>query len=276
MKTSSPTVSPSVIEEIANIPVTWHGSGCLTPEVIRAIARHCGNPTASLETGSGKSTLLFSHLSSNHIVFAWDQGDGSIEKVKESPLFNPDNVEFVNGPTQQTLPAYQFNRKFQVALIDGPHGYPFPDLEYYYIYPLLEPQGILILDDIHIPNIYNIFQVLCKDEMFTLIEIVRSTAFFRRTSAPVFDPLGDGWWEQGYNLEIYEAIKQGKTVTVIYPYPNGFLGKFLMVKPFRVNKKFDWSRKIYRFKKWWKDRLPPQVQIGIRFMLRLFGKSSKA
>jgi hypothetical protein len=35
--------------------------------------------------------------------------------------------------------------------------------------------------------------------MFRLDEIVGSTAFFTRTDAPVFNPLGDGWWEQNYN-----------------------------------------------------------------------------
>jgi hypothetical protein len=35
--------------------------------------------------------------------------------------------------------------------------------------------------------------------MFDLDGIVRTTAFFTRTSAPAFDPVGDGWWRQKYN-----------------------------------------------------------------------------
>ena len=40
---------------------------------------------------------------------------------------------------------------------------------------------------------------LAEDDMFTL-EHVANTAFFVRTSAPTFLPLGDGWWLQRYNV----------------------------------------------------------------------------
>ena len=35
--------------------------------------------------------------------------------------------------------------------------------------------------------------------MFRLLEVVGTTAFFERTSAPPFDPHGDGWWLQNFN-----------------------------------------------------------------------------
>ncbi len=35
--------------------------------------------------------------------------------------------------------------------------------------------------------------------MFEELELVGSTAFFRRTRAPCFEPFGDGWWLQNYN-----------------------------------------------------------------------------
>ncbi len=35
--------------------------------------------------------------------------------------------------------------------------------------------------------------------MFEKIEFIGSTAMFRRTDEPTFDPLGDGWWEQDFN-----------------------------------------------------------------------------
>jgi hypothetical protein len=75
----------------------------------------------------------------------------------------------------------------------------FPSLEYYFLYPHLEEGALLILDDIHIPSVYSLFEFLRKDVMFELHDVVRTTAFFRRTGAPTFDPLGDHWWEQNYN-----------------------------------------------------------------------------
>src|SRR4029078_1508493 len=124
-----------------------------------------------------------SHLSSSHHVFAVDDGS-SISQVRQSPLFRSENVTFIEGPTQITLPQHRFTEKLQLVLIDGPHGYPFPDLEYYFLYPHLETGALLILDDIHIPTIPNLFQFLRRDAMFELDEVVQTTAFLTRTSAP--------------------------------------------------------------------------------------------
>jgi hypothetical protein len=49
--------------------------------------------------------------------------------------------------------------------------------------------------------------------MFELIQVVERTAFFRRTTAPVLDPFGDGWWLQSYNRALLRgsraAIRSG-------------------------------------------------------------------
>ncbi len=128
----------------------------------------------SVETGSGASTLLFSHLSEHHTVFALDGGSGSIANIRRSPLLRPNVVTFVEGPTQATLPRHRFTESLQLVLIDGPHGYPFPDLEYYFLYPHLETGALFILDDIHIPTVQNLFRFLRRDAMFELEEVVQN------------------------------------------------------------------------------------------------------
>jgi hypothetical protein len=143
-----------------------------------------------------------SHLSKNHTVFALDAGDGSIANVKACMLLEGSAVTFVEGPTQQTLPQYQFNHKLQAVIIDGPHAYPFPDLEYYFLYPHLEQGALLVLDDIHIRTVHNLFDFLRADRMFQLDEVVRSTAFFTRTEAPTFDPMEGPWRAQNYNAKL--------------------------------------------------------------------------
>ena len=178
-----------------------HSAGTFSSRTFEAIARAARRLQVcnSVETGSGASTLLFSHVSEHHTVFALDAGSGSITNVRRSSLLRQHVVTFVDGPTQITLPQHRFTEKLQAALIDGPHGYPFPDLEYYYLYPHLETGALLILDDIHIPTVHNLFQFLRRDAMFDLNEVVQTTAFFVRTSAPTFDPFGDSWWQQKYN-----------------------------------------------------------------------------
>lgn len=191
---------PAVLEEIERLPGAWHGCGSLSPRVLAALARHAaGRPLrCSAETGAGKSTLLLSHVSERHLVFALDLG-GSVSQVRASPLLRSERVEFIEGPTQQTLPRTPLPHPLDLVLIDGPHAYPFPDLEYYYLYPRLTSGALLILDDIDIPTVRNLFRVLKADAMFSLLDVVHTTAFFERTDAPTFDPLGDGWWEQGFN-----------------------------------------------------------------------------
>ena len=191
----------NVLGQIVALPPDWHGAGSLKSGVLRAIARHAQglDLRCTAETGSGKSSLLFSHLAKRHLVFAMDDGNGSVRRVQESPLLKPGVVEFIEGPTQKTVPAHAFAEPLQIVMLDGPHGYPFHHLEYYHFYPHLAAGGLLIVDDIDIPSIHDMYKFLKKDEMFELIEVAHTTAFFRRTAAPVFDPLADGWWLQGYN-----------------------------------------------------------------------------
>ncbi len=165
-----------------------------------------------METGCGRSTLLLSHLSKDHQVFTFTNSDtdfkanDSYERVIATPLFNADTTRFILGPTQKTLPAYTFARPFDFVLLDGPHSYPFPDLEYYFVYPHIKPGGYLIIDDIWIPTIYNLYAFLKEDAMFHLETVVANTAFFTRTTAPLLDPYGDDWPSQAYNKARFPIV----------------------------------------------------------------------
>jgi len=197
-----------LIEKLTELPRDLYPFGSLRPEVLKGIVRHCSKIDIihSLDTGCGQTHKLFSHHSRNHKVFVMPDraaagGQSQFETTRNSPYLHRGSVEFVEGPSQRTLLQYRFEHKIDVAFIDGPHGYPFPDIEYYIIYPLLNVGGILIVDDIQIPTIRNLFDFLKADEMFSLTEVVNTTAFFRRTAVPTFDPFGDGWWLQNYNKE---------------------------------------------------------------------------
>jgi hypothetical protein len=209
----------NILTQIKALPQDWHGSGPLSDRVLQSVAEYCremGTIENSLETGAGKSTLFFSQISVKHTVFAINIGD-SLSRVRESGLFAAETVEIVEGPTQLTLPAYSFDKKIQVALIDGPHGYPFPELEYYYIYQHLDTGALLIIDDVNIPSIKNMADFLKKDEMFQWMETVGKTAFFRRTDAPLFDPLGDGWWDQGFNRPFLNKSNRLESIKGMIP-----------------------------------------------------------
>ena len=181
-------------------PGNWHDSGNLSPDVLQRISEMASSydGCVSAETGCGLSTIVLSHASTHHTCFTISDGN-SLAKVQAEPLFRSANVEFIIGPSQRTLPSHQFERPLHLALIDGPHGWPFPELDYYHLYPHIVPGGILVVDDIHIPTIGRMCEVLREDAMWQHVEDVRCTSFFRRTSAPLLDPIGDDWWHQNFN-----------------------------------------------------------------------------
>lgn len=195
-----------LLNEIQKLPADWHTTGMVSVRVLRRIVEFTEgkNIQVSAETGAGKSTLLLSHLSRQHLVFALDYG-GSLSSVRSSPLFRSENVTCIEGSTQATLRDYEFTDKFDLVLIDGPHGYPFPDMEYWYFYPHIVEGGLLIIDDIHIPTIHNLYTFLKDEQMFDYQGTVGTTAFFTRNDAPLFDPYGDGWVLQNYNVKRYPA-----------------------------------------------------------------------
>jgi GT2 family glycosyltransferase len=159
--------------------------------------------SASAETGCGKSTILFSNISMNHFVFAFDDRaiqNSSVNFYEQCPITNRRSITPIFGSTQTTLPSYKHTCKYNLVLLDGPHGWPFPELEYYFFYPHIETGGFLIIDDIRIPTIGRMADVLAEDAMWEFVKIISdNTAVFRRTAAECFDPYGDGWWTQIYN-----------------------------------------------------------------------------
>lgn len=195
-----------ISDRIAQLPIDGqsHVAGAFPTFVLKRLEELLPRKVEnSVETGCGKSTILFSCVSDHHTVFCIDDrehgANSSINFFESCPLTKNDRIEMVLGPTQRTLPRFENFRQYDVVLIDGPHGYPFPEIEYYYFYPHLRPGGILILDDVHIATIGRLADFIAEDPMFELVELVSTTAVFKRTSAPTFDPLGDGWWEQDFN-----------------------------------------------------------------------------
>lgn len=181
-----------------------HAAGSLPLRTLLRIEQLLtGTTLASAETGCGKSTILLSRISTKHKVFCLDdrnQGSGSsVAYFMNCPATRMEVVEIVFGPTQKTLPAYADHVPYDLVLIDGPHGFPFPELEYYYFYPHLKTGGLLVIDDIHIPTVGRLADFLAEDRMFEKVEYIGPTAVFRRTGAPIFDPFGDGWWLQDFN-----------------------------------------------------------------------------
>lgn len=183
------------------------------PHVIEFIAhviesRFPNGVSYSVETGCGLSTILLSHLSKRHTCFTLGgDNDDSLTKTLAHPLLDKSNVEFIEGPSQITLAKHTWDTKIDFALIDGAHAYPFPELDYFHIYPHLNPWATLVIDDVHIPTIGRLFDFLKEDDMFDYFATVATTAFLTRNASPTFYPYGDGWTLQKYNANRFGKIE---------------------------------------------------------------------
>jgi FkbM family methyltransferase len=187
------------------LPADWHAASTLDRGTLAAIARHA--PTRvehSIEFGAGRSTILLSRMSPDHWVFSLDHG-GSVTAAANDPRLRSECVHWILGPVQQTLAGAALPAQLDVALLDGPHAYPWPDVQLSRIFPLLRPGSLLIVSAIHIPSIRNLFDFLCADPRLTLAELYGTAALFKRTTVPDLPSDGDYWWEQQYNQGQFPA-----------------------------------------------------------------------
>jgi hypothetical protein len=183
----------------------WHDSGNLHPEVLRSLADHATRlgVRVTAETGCGLSTVLLSTIAEWHTCFTVAAGN-SLERVQDVAYLRHDHVNFVVGPSQLTLARHSFDRPLDFVLIDGPHGFPYPQMEYFHFYQRIRKGGLLVIDDIHIPTIRQMYDFLRDEKMWTHIEDVMTTAFFQRSEEPMFNPHGDGWETQQFNQRHFQ------------------------------------------------------------------------
>lgn len=174
----------------------FHPWDAMAPAALAGILQR-GPFRASAETGCGGSTMVLSQASHRHIAFAIEGANRTITELRKQSDLRMETVIFVEGETRDTLPGYRFEDELDLALLDGPHAYPLPQIEFAYLFPRIRLGGWLVMDDIQIPSVYELFHFLQREPSVVLEEVVVRTAFFRKASAA--EPSPDGWALQGMN-----------------------------------------------------------------------------
>jgi hypothetical protein len=174
----------------------FHPWDAMAPLALSAIMKR-GPFKSSAETGCGGSTVVLSHASERHIAFAIEGRVRTVTELRKHSDLRPGIVTFVEGETRDTLPRYRFETQLDLALLDGPHAYPLPQIEFSYLFPWIRQGGWLVVDDIQIPSVFELFGFLRKESSVVLEEVVVRTAFFRRVGALEHSP--DDWALQGIN-----------------------------------------------------------------------------
>jgi precorrin-6B methylase 2 len=185
-----------VHQELIERAGQFHPWDAMAPSALEGILRR-GPFRRSAETGCGGSTILLSQISEAHTAFAIEGEQRTITGLRNWPDFRADRVRFVEGESRETVPGWRPTDELDLLLLDGPHAYPMPQVEFAYLFRWLRVGGWLVLDDLQIPAVYELFRFLEGDASVELEEVVVRTAFFRRVSAVVEGP--DGWEKQGMN-----------------------------------------------------------------------------
>ncbi|MCL5746580.1 MAG: class I SAM-dependent methyltransferase [Acidobacteria bacterium] len=140
---------------------TWK----LSDEELLFIDRAVDQNTRTIETGAGCSTVLFALKGADHTAIMPDRelADRILEYCAERRICTS-GLKFIIDKSESALPRIQ-ETDFQLALIDGRHGFPQPFLDYYYLASLLKPGGYLIVDDLHIWTCETLMQYLVEDNI---------------------------------------------------------------------------------------------------------------
>ena len=176
--------------------VAFHPWDAMAPSALEGLAKR-GPYQCSAETGCGGSTIVLSHISKHHIAFAIEGENQTITGLRQHSDFRAETVVFVEGETKRTLPLHRFDGPLDLALVDGPHAYPLPQLEFVYLFPHVRAGGWIVLDDLQIPSVYELFRFLRMEPAVALEEVTIRTAFFRKISECERGP--DGWERQRLN-----------------------------------------------------------------------------
>jgi hypothetical protein len=121
----------------------------LSDEELVFIERHVDKNSRTIETGAGCSTIVFAMKGTHHTCIVPDRAlsERIVTFCKEKGI-PVSGLHFIIEPSEKALPRIE-EKNFDLALIDGRHGFPQPFLDWYYVAEILKIGGYVVIDDLH-------------------------------------------------------------------------------------------------------------------------------
>jgi predicted O-methyltransferase YrrM len=168
------------------------------PETLAAIRQSVRPGDVTLETGVGASTVAFADGGANHRAVSPDPAEHRLVRDYCQRIGVEDsNITFIVGLSDEILPTLLGgDRTLDVAFIDGAHSFPYPAVDWYYITRALKPGGKLLMDDITIPAVTDVFRHMTIEPNWRLDGVLDERAAAFTLLAP---PAPEEWTDQGYN-----------------------------------------------------------------------------
>jgi hypothetical protein len=156
---------------------------------------------ATLETGSGASTLVFAAGGADHeAVTPAAEEEERFRAQATARGIDASRVQFHIGLSHDVLPELG-ERRLDVVLIDGAHGFPYPTLDWWHVAPRVKVGGRVLLDDAYMPPVRAIVDALSADPSWELDAPASfRTAVVRKVAdaPPSFDWEGGGHMSFAY------------------------------------------------------------------------------
>ncbi len=152
-----------------------------------------GPGSRTLETGLGLSTALFAALGAEHVcVVSRPQEAERLAAYCELKGLPTENLRFEIGFSDEILPSLALG-PLDLVLIDGGHGFPVPVIDWHYGARTLRVGGMLVLDDVTLPAVYDLRRILDRDPRWSREHLTDKWAAYRKTGAA---EAVEDWWEQ--------------------------------------------------------------------------------
>ncbi|MEO7911930.1 MAG: class I SAM-dependent methyltransferase [Roseiflexaceae bacterium] len=150
----------------------------------------------TLETGSGMSTIVFANKGARHTCIAPDAEQVAlIQHYCAQHAIATGDLEFMLETSENALPKLPQQEVYDLALIDGRHGFPNPIIDWYYIARVLKIGGLLVIDDLHIWTSELLVNFLRAEPDWALVQETERVAILRKQGNST---LSNEWKKQPY------------------------------------------------------------------------------
>jgi len=202
MESSADRVSlRAVIEMMRADPPAVHegapqGVWSASDDCLAFLADRLGPETRSLETGCGATTVLFAASGAQHtaVFLVESEGDG-VRSWCDRHAIATGGVNFRAGSSTEVLPGLEPG-ELDLVMIDGCHGFPFPQVDWYYAAAHLRRGGILVVDDTQLAAPFELKRFLDLDPRWETIKVGSQWVAYRRLTS---GPLDEEWTEQPFH-----------------------------------------------------------------------------
>ncbi len=160
-------------------------SWSVQPDTLRFLFGLLAPGMSTLETGCGQTTVVFSIAGTKHTCIMPNRGEAErVERYCEE-LGLGNTVAFLIESSDAALPSGErIPPMLDHVFIDGAHAFPAPIIDWHYTARKLKIGGILSIDDYKMPSVNILYNFLCAEKEWALIENVQNTGFFKKLREP--------------------------------------------------------------------------------------------